>query len=258
MTVYNEVDYIDFAIRGCLPYVDHLVIVEGAYQETIALGKTPRSNDGTLDIIQKYTGDPKVYFIEANEHSDKDQRNIGLKKIKELNPDGYVCIIDGDEIYEPFRIELIKKYAIPGLVKANKKVKYFASMTFVNDFKHFTWQQFPRLFKITPKCHFVNDNQMSYEDGNENIIWCDRPIYDISSDKIRYFHYSFCKGKERFETKRKWWMNRGYGTNFDYGWNIDGNHQISDPKNHKILEYVGIHPEIMKHHSLYRLTYESV
>ena len=37
MTVYNEKEFVEYAIRSCLPYVDHLVVVEGAYQEVIDL-----------------------------------------------------------------------------------------------------------------------------------------------------------------------------------------------------------------------------
>lgn len=250
MTVFNEADFIDFAIRGCLPYVDDLVIVEGSYVETQKLNQPARSNDGTVDIIEKYKEDPKVHIIYANEYTDKDQRNVGLQKIKELNPDGYLCIIDGDEIYEPNTFSLIKKYAIPSLEKNNKKVRYFASRTFINDFYHFCWQQFPRLFKIEKDCKFVNDNQMWYNQSEQNTILIDRPIDDPSSDKIKYFHYSFLKGYERFKTKRDWWMNRGLGKDFDYGWKINDKGLIVDEtnKNHKPLIYTGKQPEIMKVH----------
>ena len=53
MTVYNEESFIEYAIESCLPYVDHLVVVEGAYQETIKLGATPHSTDNTDEIIKK-------------------------------------------------------------------------------------------------------------------------------------------------------------------------------------------------------------
>jgi hypothetical protein len=75
MTVYSEVDFLDYAIRSALPYIDDLVIVEGAYLETINLKKPARSTDGTLDIIEKYKNNPKVHVIYANELSDPQQRN---------------------------------------------------------------------------------------------------------------------------------------------------------------------------------------
>ena len=51
MTIYDEAEFVDSAIRSALPYVDDLVIVEGAYEETIKPGRSPRSTDGTIDII---------------------------------------------------------------------------------------------------------------------------------------------------------------------------------------------------------------
>jgi len=83
MTVYNEVDFLDYAIRGALSFADELVIVEGAYKETIKLGKSPRSDDGTLDIIHTWCHEGNVRVIYANEESDKDQRNVGLRKIQQ-------------------------------------------------------------------------------------------------------------------------------------------------------------------------------
>jgi len=45
-------------------------------------------------------------------------------------------------------------------------------------------------------------------------------------------------------------MSRGI-PNFDYGWKIDNEGKISD-SNHKIFEYTGKHPDIMKNHSLFQ------
>ena len=154
MTVYNEAEFVDYAIRACLPYVDDLVIVEGAYQETIALGASPRSTDGTLEILEQWKDaaekegeDSIVHFIEANEQTDKDQRNAGLEKIKELNPDGWVLIIDGDEVYDKNAFSMIRS-AMVNMDRSQKLAAIFRSLTFVNDFKHFAEQDFPRLFKI--------------------------------------------------------------------------------------------------------------
>jgi len=42
-------------------------------------------------------------------------------------------------------------------------------------------------------------------------------------------------------------MNRGLGPNFDYGWTIGEDGKITD-KNHKIYEFTGTHPEIIRNH----------
>src|SRR6478609_372805 len=99
MTVYNEGEFIDYAIKSCLPYVKSLTIVEGAYRENIALGASMRSTDDTIKIIQRHLGG-KVSLIYANEQSDPQQRNVGLENILKLAaPGDDLLIIDGDEVY---------------------------------------------------------------------------------------------------------------------------------------------------------------
>ena len=257
MTVFNESDFVDYAIRACLPYVDDLVIVEGSYQETISCGAEPRSTDGTKEAICKATQfndplessadkpffDERVYYIEANEISDKDQRNVGLAKIKKLNPDGHILIIDGDEIYTKENFKMVRNL-INSMEKQDYRAAIFTSLTFVNDLDHYTIQEFPRLFKITPECKFVNDNHMEWEDAGWNASTVLKAPY------IQYHHYAFCKGttNERFELKKRWWETR-FGKPFDYGWHVNADGKIDDP-NHKITKYTGRHPKIMDDHPL--------
>jgi len=253
MTVYNESQFVEYAIKACLPHVDHLVIVEGAYQETISLGASPRSTDGTIEKIDRLMLDyilppdtegpivSSIDFIQANEKTDKDQRNIGLQKIKELNPDGWCLIIDGDEIYEPDTFKMVR-ISMSNMEKTNKYAAYFKSLTFVNDMNHYTEQEFPRLFKITPEAKFVNDNFMSWD----KIGWA--PPWVIKIPYITYFHYSFCKGNARFELKKKWWETR-FGREFDYGWKVNDQGKIED-EGHDIYEFTAQHPKIMEDHPL--------
>ena len=244
MTVFREVEFVDYAVRSCLPHIDHLVICEGSYLETQKLGVSPRSNDGTIEIIEKYRNDPKVHVIYANEESDKDQRNVGWKKIKELNPDGFLLIVDGDEIFQPQTFDLI--YSTMNMMrKLQKKFAYFESLTFVNDANHYTKQYFPRLFDLKNSVGFFNDNHMQWTDK----VYDHSILYGQGSSPIKYHHYSFCKGSEKFKEKRNWWMSRGLGKDFDYGWKIDENNQITD-KNHRIFLYEGKHPSIMESHPM--------
>ncbi|MDO8659567.1 MAG: hypothetical protein Q7K54_03105 [Candidatus Parcubacteria bacterium] len=250
MTVYNEADFIEYAIEGCIPYVDHLVIVEGAYKEKIRLGCSPRSTDGTVEKITKClctkgtdTSD-WIEYINANEESDRDQRNVGWRKIKELNPDGFLLIIDGDEVYQKQTFDLI--YSTMNMMrKSQKKFAYFNSLTFVNDFNHYTNQYFPRLFDLQNSVGFFNDNHMQWSDK----VYDHSILYGQGSSPIKYHHYSFVKGAEKFNQKRNWWMSRGLGKGFDYGWKVDENGQITD-KNHRIFLYTGKHPSIMNSHPM--------
>jgi glycosyltransferase involved in cell wall biosynthesis len=242
MTIYNEAEFVEYAIRSCLPNVDHLVVVEGAYKETVKLGASERSIDGTLDIIKKFQNDPKVHLLYANEESDKDQRNVGLEYIKQLNHDGWLLIIDGDEVYTEDSLRMVK-VAANNMERSKKMAAYFKSLTFVNDLDHYTEQEFPRLFRITNGAKFVNDNFMVWEDLK--LGWQYPHVFKLPY--IRYYHYSFVKGSERFELKRKWWESRFPDQQFSYGWHITENGNIDDP-NHDIVEFSGQHPSIMMSH----------
>ena len=244
-TVYNEADFLDYSLRSYKDFVDNIVIVEGAYQETIGLGKSTRSTDGTIDIIKKYADNQKIFHIEANEKSDAQQRNVGLKKIQELknsaNETCWVLVIDGDEIWDQNNLNMVKMLC-RNMEKANKLAAYFQSITFVNDFNHNTVQTFPRLFKVTKDCEFVSDNYMKWG----SIDWFSP--YVLKIPYIQFYHFAFCKGLDRFDTKKKWWETR-FGKPFDYGWHVsDG--KITDD-NHQIVPFTGKLPPIMDDHPLY-------
>lgn len=234
MTVYNEAEFFRFAYNAIKPYFP-VTVVEGAYQESIAIGASPRSNDGTLEICEEVGVKP----ILANEPTDKDQRNVGLAKIKDCNAK-WLLIIDGDEVYRESEVRMIQS-----LVKRMERDKqfaaYFKSLTFVNDFEHFCVQNFPRLFRLSPECVFVNDNFMEWPD--HKLGWA--PPHVISYPQIAYFHYGFCKSKERFELKKRWWESRFPGTKYQYSWSMNSLGQIVDP-GHQIHAFNGKHPDIMQ------------
>lgn len=234
MTVYNEAEYVEYAIRSALEKVDYLSIVEGAYQETLKTNpnKTPRSNDGTLDIINKYKDHPKVNIIYANELSDPQQRNRGLQFLKNKKCD-WMLIIDADEIWDDDNYEILQHK----LTNINSEVETIKLdiLVFVNDFYNYTIQTMSRLFKIHDDLMFVSDNETQYY--NKYIHWRDNPTF---------FHYAYVKNKDRFQTKINWWSCRG-GSD----WFINGQGKYYSP-NHKIYEWNDDHPTIMKSHPRYK------
>lgn len=253
MTIYNEADFVDYAIKSLLssPIVNKIFIVEGAYQESIKLGANQRSDDGTLEIVKKYQDNNRIEFFEANEQSDPDQRNFALKQIKKDDEDCWTLIVDGDEVWTQTNLKLLANLCVQ-LEKQNVYAAYFTSLTFVNDLKHYCKQEFPRLFKVTKESKFVNDNFMEWPD--KNIKW--QHPHVIKVPYIQYHHYSFCKSHSRFKLKKQWWETR-FGKQFDYSWYIDDNGKIVDP-NHQIFEYSSKHPDEMKNHNLWKSAYEKI
>lgn len=230
VTVYNEAKFLEASLNSIKDYVDDIVIVEGAYQETIKLGKPARSDDGTLDIIrdaiQKHGWD-KIREIRINEKSDAQQRNVGLQQIKAWFDPDWLLIVDGDEVYKPHMFKMIRQ-----AMKSNIDAYVFSCLTFVNDLNHYCKQQFPRLFKVYPDTKFTNDNFVSSH-GRD---WAElkHGILDV-----QYYHYAFLKGLDRFETKKKWWESR-FAEPFHYDW-FSKNGKII-PESHEIYEYNGSHP----------------
>lgn len=261
MTVYNESDFVEYAISSVLPYVDDLVIVEGAYKESVECGASPRSDDGTIEAIHNlfgldsserldYINGPStegcnVYYIEANEKTDKDQRNIGLKKIKEFNQNGWLLIVDGDEVYTKENFTMVRNF-MRTMSAQNKMAAYFKSLTFVNDANTCCEQEFPRLFRVTPGCEFVNDNFMCWKD--KGLSWTQPHV--IKLPYLRYHHYAFCKSdKKRFKLKKDWWESRFKDRDFEYDWYLDEDGKIWSP-NHNLRPYHNDHPEAIKDHPL--------
>lgn len=243
MTVYNESAFLEYALRACMPHVQSITVVEGAYRETMALGASARSTDGTLAILQRLcSGVDKISVIHANERSDPHQRNVGLEHIKQTVLHGWLLIIDGDEVYSPITFKLIN--ALSKKMEIGKHyAAYFKSLTFVNSPNSYTEQEFPRLFRLTPDCYFVNDNYMTWEECK---TW--QPPAIIKAPAIQFHHYSFLKGRERFALKKRWWETR-FSQSFDYSWNIDDKGQIT-ATDHKIKPFYGKHPPIMQRHPL--------
>ena len=228
MTVYNESLYVDYAIRSSLDLFDKLSLVEGAYQETIKTnpGLSPRSTDGTLDIIHKYKDYSNVNIQYRNELSDPQQRTAGLDYLRDCD---WVLICDADEVWNEENAEELRarlETVSPQVMTIKLDIQVF-----VNDFKHFTLQTMPRVFRMTPDLKFIGDNETQY--FKQSIRWASSPIF---------WHYSYVKDHTRFNIKKKWWAARG-GSD----WFIDTNGMYYSP-NHKIWEYTGDHPEIMKDH----------
>jgi glycosyltransferase involved in cell wall biosynthesis len=238
-TAYNEVKFIECSLLSIIDHVDCISLVEGSYKERIALGQSPRSTDGTLEVISNFISNQdinkKIVYKQANEESDAHQRNVSLDVLKQKNCD-WVIIVDMDEVYTPQIFKLIHK-----VIDTNKKqdVFYHTCKTFVNDFDKYVKQQFPRLFRLYEDTEFVNDNFVNCN-GKE---W---PELSKTIIDTQYFHYGFMKGEECFRAKKQWWENRFGDREFHYDWHIGDNGKIT-PEGHKVYKFDSSkHPEVIK------------
>lgn len=101
MSFWNERRFILSAIKHALPFVDKLILVDGAYESMRNYGfPYPHSGDGTLERIRdclpdKYWKKIKLYEVSDFWKNEVEKRNFMLSKAREGD---YVFIVDGDEI----------------------------------------------------------------------------------------------------------------------------------------------------------------
>ena len=236
ITVYNEAKFLDCCLESIKDHVDSIVVVEGSYQENIRLGKPPRSEDETEEVIHKFMDrneDKRITLLHYNEESDAQQRNAGLEEIKDQKDIDFCMIVDGDEVYTPEMFKLIK-----AIMRTNQDVFYHTCRTFVGDFNTYCKQQFPRLFRLYEDTEFTNDNFVR-SNGKE---WPDLSKTIIN---LQYFHYGFLKGNDKFLDKKKWWESRFGKGQFNYDWYVDTEGKIT-PTGHDLYQFTGKHPKVVQ------------
>lgn len=258
--VYMDKDYLEQCILACKDHVDELVIIEGAFQCTLFTGgvrnnKPERSNDGTIDIINKYVDNQKIFVIYANEKEHKYQYQIGLDFAKERNAD-WAILIDSDEVWTKQAWNLLDAK----LKSAAKNGVYeyrIRQYCFINDFNHYYNGEYPRVFRVTPKAYFVADNEVAWPDHNkiQDCGSCNEYIHLLSVRPLNY-HYSYVRDVSRWSLKQESLMEKdGNPINLQYKIKND---KYVIPSDINIYKFDGQHPEIMRSHKFYGKTSKEI
>jgi len=235
MVVFNEASFIEASIRSALPYLDQLIVIEGAWGTAVkSNGGISRSNDGTLEILQKLVleyGEEKLRIVCANESVQLIQRSLHFQLFPKAH---WLFILDGDEIYEPSEMKKV--------VEATKRTDadYFCttSLTFVNDAFHYCPIDWPRLFRIDgPGYKFRSPNHLLNAQEQE-LRYCDKPI-------AKFHHYSYVHPSDRMLQK----IRDRIETHSEFKWELHGNWIKRKGTSAKLLEYNHV-PEILKDHPL--------
>jgi len=238
---YNEAEYIEQSIRSTIDYVDRFVVIEGAFEETVLAGGSPRSNDGTIVILNKLLDEfpQKLDIILAPALPQLQHRDLAFDIIARhyIKDNYWLWLIDADEVYAPqdaTRLIEILKSTTANVIKVN-------SLTFINDFKHYVNIAFPRVFRIpfgyTYK--FAGPNHVCVWQNNKQFIIGPEESHEKS---IEFYHYSYCKSPESFVLKKK--AREMGGASFKWSL-VDGKVWTSGVD---ALIFEGQHPEIMRHH----------
>lgn len=136
-SVLNEGAFLKYSLQSVLPYVDKVIIVEGAYQNHVPANyNTEYSIDNTWSIIKEFESHPKVTAVHASEADQMRQRGRYLDYLKH---DDVLFMVDGDEIYCQEDINWLRV-----LFRDNPDCYWLRArhIAFANDFKHH-WENYP-------------------------------------------------------------------------------------------------------------------
>lgn len=249
MTIYNDVDYIDYTLKSFLDFVDEMVVVEGAFEITMAQGKPPRSDDGTLDILKRYEQEKKITLLHANEREHKQQYDVGYQWAIEHGAD-WAILLDSDEIWtKPAKVFADK--AMKSLVNHDAYELRVQEYCFINDFKTWYPGSYPRIFKCKKGSKFVFDNEVQFEGYGRG----QHSVGMISGGR-QIYHYGYVRRKKRWRLKQDYMYEKDQNPiNLQY--KLEGNEYII-PQDIPIYEFKGKHPKIMEEHPFHGMTAEEI
>lgn len=249
--VYEDEDYLEQCILSCKDDLDALIIIEGAFQCTLYTNgvrnnKTERSSDRTIEIINKYVDNKRVFVKFANEKEHKDQYQLGLEFAKERGAD-WAVLIDSDEIWtkEAWKLLNLKLKLAKNLGVYEYRVRQYC---FINDFQNYFLGEYPRVFKVTPDAKFLFDNEVAWPDHNK-VQDCGKVnsyIHLLSPVPLNY-HYSYVRSQKRWKLKQDSVYEKDKNP-INHQYKLIGDKYII-PSDIGIYQFIGKHPDIMKNHS---------
>lgn len=240
MVVYNEVEFVEAAIRSTINFVDKMIIIEGAWKEFLDgnPGTSKHSNDGTLEILKDLECEfPKKLLIHRYDAiSQLKQRDEYFK----LCPrEAHVMLLqDADEVWTPEELGKIKVVAqnLPAMHCVRVQ-----SLVFINDLEHVSQVEYPRLWSLPSTENLSREKYLDYHRFVEpNRIITGNQEYTQLPTSIRYFHYSYCHNTDRFQAKK----NERTTLHGFFPWNLDNEDKIVRP-DANIKKFVGQHPNVI-------------
>lgn len=248
MIVYNDADYVDQAISSVKDWVDELVIVEGAFKITMATGKPARSDDGTLELINKHVDNEKVFLKQANLQEHKHHYDIGYQHAIKNGSD-WAILIDSDEIWTDAAKSMADVFMkmTQRQPAAELRVDEYC---FINDFQTWYPGMYPRVFRCMNGAKFVFDNEVQFP-GFERGQHFTKTIPGRN-----IFHYGYVRRKKRWELKQDYMWEKDQNPNLK-NYKLEGNTYIL-PSDIPIYDFSGEHPPQMKEHPFYGLSAEEI
>ncbi|MBI1953055.1 MAG: glycosyltransferase family 2 protein [Candidatus Omnitrophica bacterium] len=206
--VYNELEYLEYAVRSIAPAVDGIVLCLGlapynAYNPSARSFSRPDGTEALADRLAREI--PKLTLIKGTWNSEVEHRNAGLAHCLKDGTD-YYWLVDGDEVYREDHLRTIREE-----LRKQPRVGTFIVKC------HIFWRSFfyripaeilpwrpRRIFKMTRlrgilgvglphRLRFIGQNEM-------NSLG---PVYEIPSADAVFYHFSYARSRQAMEDKLK-------------------------------------------------------
>ncbi len=244
MIVYNDADYVDYAIRSIKDWVDEFIVVEGAFEITMEAGSPPRSNDGTIEILKKHEAAGNIKLVHANLREHKYHYDIGYQYAIENGSD-WAIMIDSDEIWVK-KTQMLADAFMKKFINEDAVEMRVDEYSFVNDFSTWYPGTYPRIFKCTPGSKFVFDNEVQFAERTRG----KHVIHTLPGRDIH--HYGYVRRKKRWKLKQDLMWNKDHNP-LNKKYKLEADNYVL-PEDIPIYEYTGKHPDIMHSHPFYNMT----
>lgn len=251
LVTFNDPEYLDATLQSALSvdYFHKFYIIEGSWksaQESSGVG--PRSDKETYNIIDRYVDNKKVFLIQANEHRERNQRQVGLEKAKEDGAN-WCHMLDSDEVYPKSSLDFIKRYLSVAIKDHRINGFRLKSYNFINSFKRWYDGNYMRIYRVTPEARFFMDNDVEWPDHIGNILLMPGPLQ-------HFFHYNYVKlNKDAFWRKMAYQNEQDPSFNTrilpQYGYD-ESQLKYKIPDDIQQHNFTGKHPKIMQNHLYFK------
>lgn len=204
--VYNEEEYLEYAVRAILPAVDRVFLLLGKapYNAYNPHAREVSHPDQTEQVVQRLcAGLPKIAVVRGTWSSEVEHRNAGLELCLQEKMD-YYWLVDGDEIYRPDHLEKIRRGIAARPECGTFIIKchiFWRSFLYRIPAQEMSWRP-RRIFKITSsrrilglrfprRCSFIGQNQMNSLGS----------IHEFPPEEAVFYHFSYARSAQAMEDK---------------------------------------------------------
>ncbi|MBI3318195.1 MAG: glycosyltransferase family 2 protein [Candidatus Omnitrophica bacterium] len=206
--VYNEEEYLEYALRAILPAVDRVILCLGlspynAYNPKAREISRPDGTEGIVDRISKTQ--PKLTVVKGTWGSEIEHRNAGLELCLKDGAD-YYWLVDGDEVYREdhlmnIREEISRRPRVGTFIV--KCHIFWRSFSYRIPAQTLPWRP-RRIFKMTRDRSILGirfPHPLRFTGQNETNSLGE--VVEIPSERAVFYHFSYARSRAAMENKLK-------------------------------------------------------